>query len=190
MTQFDEFGGCWYNIRLKNDDTLTLDRTKKMLGDTKYIISEEGKNTIYHQHIVWVVDKTMEEVREIIREYYPDIKGNKCLYIKECRDKRQSAKYTVKEGDFAYNKFSKEYIERIVSTSIKKEDMNIKFRRLDDRFILKEIDAREYLEQRMILKSEHDQSIYIHHERAYFNKISIKRDKKYASKLVSQILDD
>lgn len=192
MDELLEEFGAWINIRLKNDDTLTLKKTQEMLGDTKYIISEEGdgENIIYHQHIVWVTDKSIEEVRAVIKEYYPEIKGNKCLYIKECRDKKQSAKYTVKEGKFTSNKFSTAYIDRIVKTSNKKENMNKKFVQLDDLYITKEINKYEYLERRMILKSQHDQSIYINHERAYFYKMQIKRDEKNAKEMVSMILNE
>lgn len=192
MDEIIEEFGTWIDLRLSDDESLTLERTKEMLGDTKYIISEEGGEggTRYHQHIVWVIQKEIKEVREIVREFYPEIKGNKCLYIKEARDKKKSASYTVKEGKFVSNKFSPEYIKRVLKTSCKKEDMKKKFGRLDDKFILDEIDQYEYLSQRMILKAQHDQNIYINHERAYFNKMMVRKDPKKAYQLVSQILGE
>lgn len=183
--------GIWYNIRLSSFSGLGLETTKAMLLPYRYILSEEGDDitTKYHQHIILVTDIGIEEIRKIIKKHYPEAIGNKCIYLKPVNEKAACAKYVLKEGSYSYNGFTEEYIETKFKTSRKKTDMKKDVVDNEDAYILGSIDAKEFIERYIVIKSEHDQPLYMNHIEAYVRKIMVRKNKKAAGKLANVLFD-
>lgn len=181
----------WYAIRLSSFDKLALDTTEKMFESYKYIISEEGDGvtTKYHQHIILVCEHTTEQIREIIKKSYPDCVGNKCLYIKACKDKKQLAKYTLKEGKYVYKGFDPKFIEDTFKCSKQKTDLKKDITDNEDNLILGRITDVQFVEKYIRIKVAHDQPLYTNHIRAYVLKMLIKADKIGARAYACSIID-
>lgn len=191
MNKIIEQLGSWYAVRLSSFDSLSWQTTIDMLGDTKYIISEEGDgiSVKYHQHIIWCLEETTEQIRQRIKKVYPECVGNKCLYIRACRDKKQLAKYTLKEGKYAYNQFNHKYIEEMFKTSKPKTDLKKDVTDNEDEFIMGRITLEEFVENYLNLKAKHDQPIYMNHIESYVRKMMIKKNPKYTTTLASKIIE-
>lgn len=181
----------WWAIRLSSFDGLSLDATRTMFNDYKYIISEEGDGitTKYHQHIVLVADTDTEGVRAIIKATYPACQGNKCIYIKACRDKKQLAKYTLKEGSYCYKGFSSQYITDTFKCAIAKTDLKKDMTKNEDDFIIGKIELLQFTETYLTLKVKHDQPLYMNHVQAYITKMACRRNPKLARSLAMDILE-
>jgi len=187
-----EAGTCWA-IRL-TDPELDLEKTFKLFSyAARYIVSEEGDgdSTKLHQHILLYTEETGDQIRERIREVYPILKGNKSVYIKPSRDKRQLAKYTVKEGQYKYKGFTPEYISETFKCSRAKTDLKKDISLLEEQFILHHIDSEEFLDRYVQLKVKHDQSLYTSHLTAYMRKMMVRNgtlsSKTYSESIIYQI---
>lgn len=166
----------WWAIRITVDD-LDLEKTYNLFNySSKFIVSEEGDgdNTRIHQHILLVTDETSDKIKERIREVYPTAKGNKCIYLKPSKDKRQLAKYTVKEGNYKYKGFTEEYILNTFKCSKAKTDLKKDIHKLEDDYVLGNIRSHEFLEKFIELKVKHDQPLYTNHIKAYMMKMMIR----------------
>lgn len=181
----------WYAIRLSSFDKLSLETTQKLFDDYAYIISEEGDGitTKYHQHIILVYDGTTEQVREMIKGTYSECVGNKCLYIKACKDKKQLAKYTLKEGKYVYKGFDPKFIEDTFKCSKQKTDLKKEITDNEDDLVLGRITELQFVERYVLIKVRHDQPLYTNHIRAYVLKMLIKADKMSSKSYAISILD-
>jgi len=160
--------------RVKN---LNIDTTKNIFSPFKlYIISEEtSKKDVYHQHfVVGDYEITELQITELIRKSYPDLKGNKCVYVKIARNPKQLMKYTLKEGKFITKGFSKSFIDDACKMSRSKEHMKDEFIALEERLILKKIGMRKFMEDYIRLKVMHAQPLYDNHLIAYFKRMAIQ----------------
>lgn len=183
--------GKWHAIRLSSFKELDIQVTLKMLEPYRYIVSEEGDGvtTKYHQHIILVSELETEEIRQLIKKFYPGCKGNSCLYIKASKDKTQLAKYTLKEGNYKYKGFSEKYIQDTFKTSSPKTDLKKDVRDLEDKYILDIIDIVKFTEQYLLLKAKHDQPIYMNHVEAYLRKMKLKKEPGYVRHYAAALLD-
>lgn len=183
--------GEWYAVRLSSFDSLGMEKTTDMLKDYRYILSEEGDGitTKYHQHIIWVYEGTIEQLRQIIKKTYPECSGNKCLYIKPSRDKKQLAKYTLKEGKYTYKGFDEKYIQEMFKCSKPKTDLKKDIADNEDDYIMDRKDLNQFIESYLLIKATHDQPIYMNHIESYIRKIMIKKNPKYAKGLTKVLLD-
>lgn len=183
-----------YAIRISRVQELNLDRTfdyfKRMTTvpgkgpDPRYIpsllFSEEGLNGTHHIHGVVAFDnsripeKPEEYLRNIIKEMYPDAKGNRCLYVKRSQEPKQLMKYTLKEGNYRYMGFRKSLINRMVLCSSKKENLKQKVRENEERLLSSEISYEKFVEEHLLIMVSHNQNIYINHVKSYFNKMQLK----------------
>lgn len=192
MNEHIEHLGEWYAIRLKNFKELKLDTTREMFKEFKYIISEEGSEdgaVKYHQHIVLVTyDRTLEDIRKIIKDTYPDCNGNKCLYLKPVKDKKQVSKYTLKDGEYYYQGFSDDYINKMFKLSSPKTKLKDRIVKNQDDYIMGEIDFEEFIQEYIMIKADHDQPLYMNHIEAYARKLKVKKEgKRFAQKIAHNI---
>lgn len=181
----------WWAVRLSSFDKLSLETTQQMLSPFKYIISEEGDGitTKYHQHIILVCDLDTEGVRALVKKTYPDCQGNKCIYIKACRDKKQLAKYTLKEGNYVYKGFSKKYIDETFKCAKPKTDLKKDMTENEDNYILDKITDSQFVQRYIDLKVKHDQPLYMNHIEAYVRKMVCKKDPKKVKELSICIIE-
>jgi hypothetical protein len=181
----------WWAIRLSSFDSLSIETTKRMLEPYKYIVSEEGDGitTKYHQHIILVYDTDTEGVRKLIKQTYPECQGNKCIYIKASKDKRQLAKYTLKEGLYCYKGFSKEYIEDAFKCSKPKTDLKKDMTENEDKFILGKIELLQFTKNYINLKVKHGQPLYMNHIEAYIRKMACQQDERQQHALALIIVE-
>lgn len=181
----------WWAIRLSSFDELDIELTKNMFQPYAYIISEEGDGvtTKYHQHILLVWDTDTETIRQLIKSVYPNCIGNKCLYIKPSRDKRQLAKYTLKEGKYFYKGFTKQFIDDTFKCAKAKTDLKKEVTTNEDDFILNRIDFPKFIERYIDIKVRHDQPLYINHIEAYCTKMKCKVEPRASRCLAMQICE-
>lgn len=184
---------AWWAIRITVEE-LDLEKTFKLFSYAqKFIVSEEGDgdNTRIHHHILLVTDETSDQIKVRIREVYPTAKGNKSIYTKPSRDKRQLAKYTVKEGNYKYKGFTEKYIQDTFKCSKAKTDLKKDIDKLEEDYILDKIGSLVFLEKYIELKVKHDQPLYTNHIKAYMMKMMIKShhasSKAYADGMLFQI---
>lgn len=183
----------WWAIRITVDD-LDLEKTYKLFNHyDKFIVSEEGDglNTRLHHHIILVTTESSDQIKDKIREVYPDAKGNKCIYCKPSRDKRQLAKYTVKEGNYKYKGFSDKFIEEAFLVSNPKTNLSTEINELEEQYILHKIESQEFLEKYILIKTKHNQPLYSNHIKSYMMKMMIKAGRAsagaYAEGMLYQI---
>lgn len=163
--------------RISEVEDLTLEKTEEGFKDyTHYIISQEhSRKGKLHQHLVVSVEGCSEaSVTETIKKIYPDAKGNKCLYVKKAVRYQQAVKYTLKEGDFKVKGFSQDYVADMRLLSRSKDDMKIKFTRLEEDILLSRITFLEFMKKYIQLKVQHSQPLYDNHIVAYFKRIGIQ----------------
>lgn len=166
----------WWAIRITVDE-LDLNKTYDLFNSyDKFIVSEEGDgdNTRLHHHILLVTTENAEQIKERIRVVYPTAKGNKSIYTRPSRDKRQLAKYTIKEGNYKYKGFSETYIQNTFKCAIAKTDLKKDITKLEDQLILGEIGFTLFLEKYVDLKVKHDQPLYTNHIKAYGMKMAVR----------------
>lgn len=192
---FDNIG-IWWAIRLTDPD-LTLAKTFLCLSVyEKFIVAEEGDgfDTQLHHHILLVTDDSGDNIKTRIREIYPNIKGNKSIYCRPARDKNQLLKYTVKEDKFQYRGFNPDHIERALLTSRPKTDLKSSIIRLEDRYVLHQIDTAQFLEQYLLLKVKHGQKLYTSHLTAYVRSLMIRaghlNSRDYAESIIYNITNN
>lgn len=184
--------GAWYAIRLSSFESLTLEKTEEMFKDYRYVISEEGDGITvkYHQHIILDAGKlTTEDIRKIVKEQYPDCQGNKCIYIRACKDKKQLMKYTLKDGKYVYKGFSPKFIENHFKCSSAKTDLKKDVKDNEDNFILGKIEFNAFIDKYLEIKVAHDQPLYMNHIKAYCLKMYVKSNPQHRSKLSKEIRD-
>lgn len=162
-----------------------------MVSPYKYIISEEGDGvtTKYHQHIILVCDQDTKFIRNLIKTTYPDCATNKCIYIKLCVTKTGLAKYTLKEGEYIYQGFSKQFIDDTFKCSKPKTDLKKDITENEDNYILDKICDSEFIKRYISLKVRHDQPLYMNHIEAYMRKMACKKSPRRIDALVSVILE-
>lgn len=189
LTDFE----AWWAIRLTLDD-LDLDKTFDIFGKSdKLIVSQEGDglNTRIHHHILLVTNDSSDQIKTLIRQTYPEAKGNKCLYCKPSRDKSSLAKYTVKEGMYKYRGFSEKYIKDTFKCSVAKTDLKKDISKLEEQYILGEYDSEIFLQKYIELKVKHDQPLYTAHIKAYMMKMMIRSGnasaKSYGQNIMNEI---
>lgn len=166
-----------YGVRLAMVENLTLENTKTLLTGfvSYYIVSEEiSKTGKVHQH--WVICEaglTHEKITDMIKEWFPDAKGNKCLAVRIARNPKQLIKYTLKDNNFIFKGFSKKFIDTSLKLSYSTSKMKDEFSRLNDRVKLKEITYDEYCTKYMEYKVKHEQPIYENHIIANYRRVAI-----------------
>lgn len=164
-------------FRISRVKNLSLDSTFQHFSSKyKYVVvSLEGEQKTEHIHgVIANPSITTDEVRDYIRELYPDAKGNKCLYTKESMDKKQLLKYTLKEGQFLFSGFRKEFIENMVILSSVKENLNKKIQTNEEELLLGHITYKKFVTNHLEIIVQHNQNLYINHLKAYFFKMRLK----------------
>jgi len=146
----------------------------------RLVISEETSSAgILHHHglIAWETspDKPRDYLNGLIKEIYPDAKGNSCIYIRQSLDKNQLLKYTLKEGLFKVHGFSAKYIADALVLSSKKEDMKGSFDRNVDAYLLGTINFKKFMTKHIDLKVSHKQPLYTNHLLAYFRSVAMRK---------------
>ncbi len=189
LTDFEQ----WWAIRITLDD-VDLDKTYKLFDHySKFIVSEEGGTdaTKLHHHILLESDDTADQIKERIRVVYPLAKGNKAIYTKPSRDKRQLAKYTVKEGNYKYKGFTEQFITETFKCSKAKTDLRKQVTDNEDELILHKIEFNKFVENYINIKVKHDQPLYSNHIKAYCLKVGIRSGhylaRHYQESLVQQM---
>lgn len=185
--------GNWWAIRITTDN-MTLERTASIFKDNdKYIISQEGDDdtTRLHHHVVLASDESSEDIKSKIRQVYPEAKGNKCIYVKPSRDKRQLAKYTLKEGNYIYKGFSEQFIKEHFRLAVAKTDLKKEITANEEIYILGIITTEQFVERYIDIKVKHDQPLYTNHIVAYVRKMMVRsgnlKSKNYAKDIIYQI---
>lgn len=178
--------------RISKVENLDLDRTYAYFK--KYTIVVVGEETsskgIQHQHLFLGSETiTIDQITQDIKTIYPDAIGNKCIYVKMCKDPQQLLKYTVKEKNFLYQGLSKTFVSDIQKLSSSKENLKKQFSNLESKVILDLINMDEFMEQHIQLKVDHEQNLYDSHLLAYFKRIAIK-SKKMTAKEYSHTFRD
>lgn len=184
--------GTWFAIRLSTFDGLDLETTRRMFAAFRYVISEEGDgiSTKYHQHIILDYSGTAQEIRQLVKQTYPNCSGNSHIYVKACNDKKQLMKYTLKEGKYCYQGFSKKFIEDSFKCSKQKTDLKKEINANEDNLILGKIDEYDFAETYLRIKVSHDQPIYLNHVRAYLLKQYLKSGHRKYKGLAHNLVDD
>lgn len=181
----------WWAIRITTE-VLELSKSYAIFDEfsDKFIISQEGgtDSTKLHQHVLLVTDQTDVFIKEQIRLVYPDAKTNKGIYCRPSRDKRQLAKYTVKEGEYLYKGFTTKYISDTFKTSIAKTDLKKEVTNNEDRYILGEITTEQFIEKYIEIKVKHDQNLYMNHIQAYITKLMVRQGSLKSSTLSDLII--
>lgn len=167
-------------IRVKHVKNLNItDLISAFIKDNKYshgIIGEEhvGLPTYHLQGFVAGDEITDVSVRQTIKDVYPDAVGNKCLYVKYARDKKQSQKYVVKEGLFEYFGYTSEFIDKIKILSTPKENMKKKIIENEEQLLMRQISWRRFMENYVDIVIDHNQNIRDHVINSYFKKMKLK----------------
>lgn len=192
QTTLDE-QGTWWAIRITVDE-LTLEKTESIFKEyEKYIISEEGdgENKRLHHHIVLDTQEDSNKIKENIRKVYPNANGNKCIYCKPAKDKRQLAKYTLKEDNYIYKGFTEEFIKEHFKLSVAKTDLKKDIVKLEEDYILDKITTEQFTSRFIDLKVKYDQPLYTNHIVAYIRKMMIRsgnmKSKEYAKHVLFQV---
>lgn len=95
------------------------------------------------------------DIREFIREGYPDLSGNKNLTITPCKDYEQLIKYTLKEGKYATQGFTDDFIKKMYKLSFKADDFKYQKKLLMDKVILGDICYCEYVDEYIEIHKTH-----------------------------------
>lgn len=165
-------------IRLAKIEEMSLERT--YLGFekfySKFIVAEEGTGIGVHQHIVLSTKSEVQrtEIVDIIKDIYPDAKGNKCLYVQEAKKKKQLLKYTIKEGCFRYCGFTKDYVDQLLLLSQPKTSMKQDLKDLEESLLLSQITFSQFVDGFLRWKIKYNQPIYMTHIEAYLRKMYLK----------------
>ncbi len=135
-------------FRISNVDHLSLSKTFEFFEYAcpydRILVSEEtsSKGVLHHHGLlafnfsdkdlppaeqVFQINKSKEEITNLIKRCYPDAKGNKSIYVRQSIDKQQLLKYTLKEGLFFQKGFTEGYIQSAIKLSVSKESMKKQF---------------------------------------------------------------
>lgn len=194
ITDLLSLEGVWWALRLTDDGSvLDMDKTQQITTKyDKWIISEEGDgdHTRLHHHIIISTkqDIKRDTIRQHIKEVYPTLKGNKSIYIQPCKDKKQLTKYTLKEGQYKYNGFSKDFIKNMERCASPKTDLKKNIQDIEDQYILGQLDDKEFLSKYIQLKALHDQPLYLNHIQAYMTKQMTKKNPGLSNLIADTIL--
>lgn len=189
-----------WSFRISNVSDLAIDTTFKGFEpwSQRLIVSEEtsSKGVLHHHGLVVFRDQEQakDDISFIIKQIYPDAKGNKSIYIALAQKKNQLLKYTIKEGKYLQMGFSTEFMNAALKLSSSKEGMDKAFINLLDSLKLEQITFKQYIAAYIKLKVEHNQPLYSNHLIAYFRTVLFKVDpdrlESYAERLEEKILFD
>lgn len=169
-------------FRLSCIDGLALDKTFHHLKDVFPILlcSAEGETRKFHIHgVVAMATSSSPEnfplyVRTKLKELYPMARGIKCIYVRLSKNKKQLLKYTLKEGQFQYQGFRKELIEKCYLLSSVKENLNKKIQDNEELLLTKKINYTRFVTTHLEIIVSHNQNLYVNHVKSYFNKMKLK----------------
>lgn len=169
-------------FRIACVDGLSLDNVFLGLKDEYpvLLVSSEGEEKKFHIHGVAAMplldsgDDFTGTVRLSIKKVFPTAKGNKCLYVKKSKDKKQLLKYTLKEGTFKYQGFSKILIDKLFQLSCNKENLNKKIQDNEEDLLMHTISYSRFVVRHLEIIVSHNQNIYCNHVKSYFNKMRLK----------------
>ncbi len=181
-----------WHIRLKKHESLDLDKTFTLFqGYSMVLVSHEGGSGTkkdYHQHVL-LVSNSKEELkytndtirlkswtilRALIATVYPDLKGNKHVSIAPARNEKSLASYVVKDGEYAYKGFTKEFIDKAIQLSYNNDLSKKKFVVLKELVLTGGINLHEYSRRVLILKGDMLQPIYCSHHVAHVRSVGVK----------------
>lgn len=192
QTTLDEIG-TWWAIRITVEE-LELEKTEMIFKHyEKYIISEEGDGefTRVHHHVILVTEEDSNKIKENIRKVYPKATGNKCIYCRPAKDKRQLAKYTLKEDNYIYKGFSEEFIKIHFKLAVAKTDLKKDLIKIEEDYVLGKVTTEQFTQQYIELKVKYDQPLYTNHVVSYIRKMMVRSgnmtSKLYAKQIISQI---
>lgn len=177
-----------YTIRITyeqidNDDIMELFNEFSMVVTGQ----ERTSKGLKHFHVyVAGVDISVERIRKILKDKYPDIKGNKHLMIKAAVNPLQLLKYVVKEGNCLYKGLPEDLIKECKKTSYSKDKKA--FVELDDKYLTTRMDIKEYTTLYVELKVNNNQPLYDTHLIAHVKKMAIKKGEYRASDYADRIL--
>lgn len=171
----------FFALRIKHVQSLELQRTLIFFSDKscKYVLvsMEEGKGTEgthIHGLISGESSTTAQDVRNWIKELYPDAKGNKCLYVSLVKNVKQTTKYTLKEGKFLYKGFNQPFIRTMLACSNKKESIASKITQNEEDLLSNKIHYNQFVTNYLQIKVDHGQNIYNSHIKAYCTRFMLK----------------
>ena len=152
---------------------------------THVIVSREGcvKNGKTDKHLHGLIIDSRkdlpfkqyeQDLRVHLKTLEPQAIGNKHLYVKIAEIKKQLLKYTLKEGNFTYKGFSKEFVDFYHRKSAKKEDLKQKIMNNEDALLDGEIDYLQFQTNHVQIKVDHIQPLYRSHIGAYFQTFKVK----------------
>lgn len=172
------------HFRIKHCPGIHLENTYKHFIKNKtfkrVIVSLEtsGGEHIHGQVSISPSDITLrtlkENIRNYIKELYPTAKGNKCLYVKEISNTKQSIKYVLKEGNFLYYGFTQKYIQQLYKLSTNKENLKDKIVTNEENLLLGKITYPQFCIEYIQIKIDHNQRINKTHLQGYFNLYKLK----------------
>lgn len=186
-----------FHIRL-TDSELNLQQSYDHFKKYKFlIVSQEGdgKEKQFHQHILLAdvftenVEATKTILREVLRQAYPHLKGNKNLSIKLARDKKALASYVMKEGSYLTHGFSDRFIKAAIVLAYRTDTLKKKYKELTDSLSLGQIGLYQYSNQLLELKAQHDQPIYVNHHNAHIVMKAVKHGLMPASHISDDIFE-
>lgn len=148
-------------------------------------VSEKNK---LHMHAIVSVPFGAPDVRQTIKNIWPEAMGNKCLYVRPSKDVIQSMKYVVKDGNIHYTWITKEFIDDLLVTSKKKIDIKKEIKELEDAMILGTISFEEFQVKYILLKASVG-PLYSQHIIAYFRGLAIQYGHVDIYNYVSNIND-
>lgn len=152
---------------------MTINVTKEKLLEiftvkySKVIISEEV-GTRNHFHILLIHKDTnsknaRQNLRNYLKESFPELKGNGDYAISETREGTTTrlAAYTIKEGNFVQQGFPQAFVDKLQSVSYKKFDgkkFQDRMNALDEEWYMnKDKDIEHWVRDYLALKIEYNQ---------------------------------
>lgn len=172
-------------------DTLSMDKTFAAFKHCNGVIvsQEGGQDKRLHQHLLILNEMTRQHIKDILKEVYPELKGNKSYSITEARDKKQLLKYVLKDGNYMHKGFTTEFIERMKKLSHNNESTKKKFQVYLDQVLTGQIDLSEYSENIIRTKAEMLQPFYVNHHIAHVKSVGMHIGEIKISDCNSRIME-
>jgi hypothetical protein len=156
--------------------------------DMIIVCQETGKTGLLHFHcLLHKQELHRETIKDILKETYPTVRGNKDYSISLSRNKQQLTKYLLKDGNYKYKGFPSRFIQKMEVLSYSTNEMKRRFQILKDKVTLKEISLSDYMLECINIKVEYEQPLYRNHMSAHFLQIAIKLGDLTPEQLVQQL---
>lgn len=171
-----------YHLRVTHPDGCKRDELYALYAWVSYVIvcTEISKKGVVHNHLLLGEDESVdntqlkEQIVKVLKEKYPENKGNKFYECTVAKDKDSLRKYVVKDGDYIYKGFTKSFMDDTFKVSYSKDKFKAQYKKLREDVLVKRISLSKYCEALIQLKADSEQGIYLNHIEAHVRAIGIK----------------